>query len=565
MKDSLKKYCNNPYDVPENLAEVISNTDYHKNISNEYIKYYVVHKGGLKNYKGMESNEFIVNIEDLITLKSSTKNCVPDGYFEYDLKDNYNFYENNKSVTNELEKNESEKKKPKAITVNLSGYDLAKLSNKWTDTELGRNILFGQNMRDPLDKKSKTIDGMFKTINDEPYRFWYYNNGITIIAQKFDVKGVTNEENKKIDKVVLENFSIINGCQTVSTLGSYLKHAIAKKDQIKLDNLKQVFIQTRIVETQDDRDLEGQIALFNNTQNPITSRDLVSNRPEQLKLNSWLLEGKNEPNIYVEIRRGSTCPEGYTLNPHQKTNNELLAQLAFAGFYTSPFSAKDKKKSLFDINNNANRQIYNKIFYYDENNQDGDKNGILFKKGRKEIDELLFINHLHNLAKNTLRKEFQIQIELIKSEIADVLNDEEKVKEEQYEILRLERYREIINTCLFYNIAVYYKIREEFKAVLEFDEFNNLYYDYTKFYATGKNISNYKENLISEFADMFLLKTVEIIYEISGNINTTNWLRPEKSEKMFFEKLNSQLKLKNRNYKKDFLTFLNNFKNVVKV
>ena len=68
-----------------------------------------------------------------------------------------------------------------AMLCNIRGYDLAVLCNKYISSSMGRNILFGQNLRDSLDqKKSKTYNAMMETIKEEPERFWNYNNGITI-------------------------------------------------------------------------------------------------------------------------------------------------------------------------------------------------------------------------------------------------------------------------------------------------------------------------------------------------------------------------------------------------
>lgn len=68
---------------------------------------------------------------------------------------------------------------------------------------MGRNILLGQNLRDSLGTKSKTYTDMENTINKELQR--------------------------------LENFSIINGAQTTSALGAYLKKAIINNDQEAID------------------------------------------------------------------------------------------------------------------------------------------------------------------------------------------------------------------------------------------------------------------------------------------------------------------------------------------
>ena len=102
---------------------------------------------------------------------------------------------------------------------------------------MGRNILFGQNLRDSLDeKKSKTYEAMIKTINDEPERFWNYNNGITILCESLDAHREKN--NGQVDLIEITNFSIINGAQTTNALGVYLRNALINHEVDKIEQLK---------------------------------------------------------------------------------------------------------------------------------------------------------------------------------------------------------------------------------------------------------------------------------------------------------------------------------------
>ena len=57
------------------------------------------------------------------------------------------------------------------LLCNFNGYDLAGLSNEYASTLVGRNILFSQNLRESLSKKSKTYENMFETINTQPANY----------------------------------------------------------------------------------------------------------------------------------------------------------------------------------------------------------------------------------------------------------------------------------------------------------------------------------------------------------------------------------------------------------
>lgn len=88
---------------------------------------------------------------------------------------------------------------------------------------------------------------------------------------------------------------------------------------------------------------------------------------------------------------------------------------------------------------------------------------------------------------------------------------------------------EIANNCLFYNLTLYYSVRDvAYPGKIVF-------YDYTKFY----NDNSYKNLLIEEFYNKFLSKTINIILENTGKENITNWMRSQKAENIFLSKLNA--------------------------
>ena len=146
---------------------------------------------------------------------------------------------------------------------------------------------------------------MAETIRKEPEKFWFYNNGITVIAEDYDTIYDPNDS-KKVEKLTLEEFSIINGAQTTSALGRFKKEADMNGSEEDIEKLKKVYVLARVLKVVDD-DFKSQIAVYNNTQNPITTRDMASNRYEQLQLHNGLINGV-APNIFVEIRRGTKPP-----------------------------------------------------------------------------------------------------------------------------------------------------------------------------------------------------------------------------------------------------------------
>jgi hypothetical protein len=437
---------------------------------------------------------------------------------EFDLDSSNNFIVNNFVAAEDAT---IDPNVPSSILCNLNGYALAQLDEKYSQTELGRNILYGGNLRESLSKKSKTYSGMFDTIDNEPELFLFYNNGITILAQDVD------SPNK--GKVILKKFSIINGAQTTSTLGLYLRDARANRENDKIEKLKKVLVLTKIYEINRDlnrhESISERIKIYNNTQTPLSSRDMVSIRAEQNQLKARLKHGK--PPISLAIKKGQPVPSELQLEDHQDVSNETLAQLALCGFFFEPYTATSKKVRLFD--NDAKDGVllndtYDKLF-------DPTK-GVLFRRSNKQIDELLFVHRLHNDTKIAYRKKLSKQI----TELSQAaLREGQTATQRDDQTAKLKRNLDIANKSLFFDIACYFKVRERFDfkvKKIETYAFNtNAYYHNKPF----------REKLIRSFSDLFFGRTVRVIREATKGDNVYNWLRVESNQDVFFEALDNDL------------------------
>lgn len=320
-----------------------------------------------------------------------------------------------------------------------------------------------------------------------------------------------------------------------------------------VEKLKNVYVLARIMEVTNPN-LRDNISIYNNSQNPITSRDMVSNRIEQRKLKENYAQGE-KPNIYVEIKRGSKIPPYPKFEKHQRTTNEELAQLAFAAFMSKPFYAKDKKSSLFnrDYSNDdvIINEYYHQIFFYPENS--GETPGILFSKSREDIDEALFIKYLYKQAKLKMKKTYETRIERTSEKLRELSERETDATLENRMKMSL-RNKEINNTCMFYCITLYYEIKKEFCRSEE-----KRYFDYEQFYR-GEQDCEYKKKIIDYFADNFLSQTISIISELlDGAGNVANWIRRANSQEAFLEKLNNQIALDNK-LERMYCDFVEQFK-----
>ena len=538
MENSIKKFLRKPRDTEKNLKDIINETDFSKQYINDCI-YYVVHRGRTNYIKGQKSNQKVITGNELEILEKGTEQMsVPREFFEIDTKNNFivnNFID---TVTAKVNTNI-----PQSLLCNFSGYDLAKLNNKYSNTLLGRNILYGQNLRESLSKNSKTYESMFETINKEPELFLFYNNGITIIASS------TNAIEKDTEKemIQIENFSIINGAQTTSTLGAYLKDAEINNELEKIENLKKVFVLTKIYEINQDlknhKAISENIKIYNNTQTPLSSRDMVSIRKEQIDLKNRLLMGES-PNIFVFIKKGEGVPSYPKSLPYQRVSNETLAQLAFCAFYFEPFTAKDKKTSLFD--NDGKEDV---ILNYDYNRLFNPNNGILFVKSKKEIDELLFIYLLHQKRQKSFIKE---ELNVLNQRH---LNNPEQEKRKEEQIDAKKRSLEISNVCLFYNITCYYIIKSNYDYLIENVETSS--FSVRRYFDSS---DSYKQEIIRAFIKLFYTKTIDIIRKNTGVENITNWIRAEKNQKTFIDSLNDILNTDGFNLSQDYIDFVKKFR-----
>ncbi len=511
MERTIDDYCKSPNKIKsDSCREVLAKSNLEKT-NKSRCTYFVVHTGNVDDFTGSEDYEKVITIKALDVIYKNISECVDRD--EIEIKERMKY---------------GDPRVNGAIVCSLNGYELANLCNTYYSTEVGRNILFGSNLRESLvTRKSKVFLSMSSTIKECPENFWYYNNGITIIA-----KNINEKPNGVVE---LESFSIVNGAQTTSALGLFLKEAKKNNEQIKIDNLKKVHVLTRILKVPDEK-MRRDIAIFNNTQNPITSRDMVANRPEQKHLYEWLLDDK-DVRIFCEIRRGSQIPANFNKSIiHRKTTNEELAQLVYASFMQRPFTAKDKKSALF--NNDFSQteftinQIYHEVFNWDKN--EPDNNGLVFKKSKKEIDEALFVQQLYKEARRVMKKTLEKRIASAQEQKKNETNLEQ-LRSIDERIATNALHLDTVGICMFYFIALYY----EFKAQFPFS--NSKTYKYDDYYSD----KSFKQELIESAVNLFLTNTVKILVKTatdngkSGNVN--NWVRSAACETAFFKALRDEI------------------------
>jgi hypothetical protein len=153
--------------------------------------------------------------------------------------------------------------------------------------------LFEENVRVYLGEQNDINRRIFDTaVSADAGMFWYFNNGITIVCERFSYQpGFKNAPLK------LMNPQVVNGGQT--------SHALFQASKASFDSLQRVRLLVRIIETQ-DKSLYAKVAEATNSQTPIRSRDLRSNDPVLVRLEAslqshdWHLDRKRDQHSTVD-------------------------------------------------------------------------------------------------------------------------------------------------------------------------------------------------------------------------------------------------------------------------
>ncbi len=225
--------------------------------------------------------------------------------------------------------------------VNLRNNTNLEDESKLFNTNIEMNVLY-ENVRGYI-MKSKYNNNILKTLRDEPSRFYFYNNGLTIVADNISAERINS--NKKW-KLTLENFQVINGGQTLRTI-----HKFAKENKDNIGKLSDACVQLRIIKVNDD-DLKSRISEYTNSQNSITVEDLKSMRKEQVDLEDYL---SHSDILYIR-KSGNTGDEKKTYS--YCITLQKLGQILYA-VNGCPGQVSNKKKQIFTVE-------YDKLFCNEE-------------------------------------------------------------------------------------------------------------------------------------------------------------------------------------------------------
>lgn len=272
-------------------------------------------------------------------------------------------------------------------------------------------VIFDENIR-LAEKKSKVNDNIKRTAsNDSSEMFYFYNNGITFICDNIE-----NSPNSRSAK--LEGASIVNGCQTVTSLYDIYNEGKLKKDTDLLVRITKI----------SDYEQRSKITQFLNSQNPIKDSYFIANHSivrdlqSKLKEKGYFLERQINEAAYKDLFTNSSVKKGKRI-----IKLEDVIQY-YSAYYLDKFAAASKrsKATLFSSDNveeilseiTEEKVIYSYNLYRDisavittyrryRRNKDNEDfiniMGIERANLEKEENQYLFINTADILILNTCR------------------------------------------------------------------------------------------------------------------------------------------------------------------
>lgn len=225
-----------------------------------------------------------------------------------------------------------------AIYGQISGIDLA----HWWITY--KRKLFSENIRNFLGS-SDVNEEIISTIKNEPQNFIFYNNGITVLCEKIRKKPVGGSD-KTIGAFSCEGISIVNGAQTLGTIGTYFTSRLDEESPLK------VFVKFISLENA-PLGLSEKITIATNTQNKVDKKDFISLDSEQERLKTELaLEG-----IRYHYKR---TDERIILDEHNYTLEE--ATLSLATFNSDVTLTVQAKREIGKLWEDRTKKPYTDLF-----------------------------------------------------------------------------------------------------------------------------------------------------------------------------------------------------------
>jgi hypothetical protein len=195
--------------------------------------------------------------------------------------------------------------------------------------------LFARNIRGFLGMTTPVNEGMAATLKSEPERFFYYNNGITIVCDEAERKSSGGR-----DILEVGNPQVINGQQTTRTLAALSQYAGKASVLVKVIRVPRDESRSAA----EFEELISRIVAGTNWQNAITPSDLMSNDRRQIELQRAL---RKIGYLYLRKREKKGEARAAAAKHFYVVKKDELAQ-AVAGCELDPWVIRSGKERLFE-------------------------------------------------------------------------------------------------------------------------------------------------------------------------------------------------------------------------
>ena len=175
-----------------------------------------------------------------------------------------------------------------------------------------QQLLFAKNLR-KFTGSTEVNEGIKDTLVKDPSKFWYFNNGITILCNSLKKKALGGSK-RTSGVFVCEGVSVVNGAQTVGCIGE-----IAASSPDALANAR---VGVRLISlAKCPEEFGTDITRAANTQNRIERRDFAALDPEQDRLRK---------DLQLELGKSYYYKSGDTPGPQADGCTIEEATVAFA-------------------------------------------------------------------------------------------------------------------------------------------------------------------------------------------------------------------------------------------
>ncbi len=204
--------------------------------------------------------------------------------------------------------------------------------------------LFARNLRRFI-PDSEVNESIVKTLLEDPENFWYFNNGVTVLAEKIAKKPIGGAD-RRTGHFVCQGVTVVNGAQTVGCIGTAQDRDAGAVERAR--------VSVRFISLENcPEDFATNVTRATNTQNRIERRDFVSLDPEQDRLRTDL---RLENGKSYAIKTGEPDP------PPEAGCSVTEATVALACALTDPTLAVQAKREIGRLWEDITKAPYKQIF-----------------------------------------------------------------------------------------------------------------------------------------------------------------------------------------------------------